>query len=69
MAGLNIMAYGIGIIGGFYLYQNSTNGMLQFTGVCCVTYTLMTQTLMMVMFAVNFYTLDARFEYEDDAYT
>ena len=61
MATLNIIAYGIGIFGGLYLYQKSSSGMLQFTGVCCFTYTVMTQTLMMIMFAVNFYTLDSRF--------
>ena len=68
MSGLNIAFYFAGVFGGGYLYHSSKDGMKQFMGVSCVAYTLLSQTLMMIMFSVNHMTLSSRFDYEQNGY-
>ena len=65
---LNIAFYSCGLVGGMYLYLQSSDGVLQFTGVSCMAYTLLSQSMMMLMFAVNHTTLSTRFEYERNPY-
>ena len=64
----NIVFYFAGIFGGLYLYVESTDGIKQFTGFSCIAYTFISQTLMVIMFAVNYYTLARRFDYEKNGY-
>ena len=64
----NIAFYLVGIFGGLYFYFQSSDGIKQFMGFSVVAYTLISQTLMMVMFSVNYYTLSRRFAYEKNGY-
>ena len=66
VSSLNVVAYMIGIFGGLYLYKTSKDGLWQFTGISCLLYTFMSQSLMMLMFGVNYYTLSTRFAYENE---
>ena len=68
MSGLNIAFYLAGIFGGGYLYHNSKDGIKQFMGVSCIAYTLLSQSLMIIMFIVNHMTLSGRFDYENEPY-
>ena len=68
VSGLNILFYMMGIVGGIYTYNSSKDGILQFMGISCVMYTVLSQSLMMGMFAVNYYTLSIRFDYEKYPY-
>ena len=68
VSGLNILFYFIGIFGGMYTYSSSKDGILQFIGISCALYTLLSQSMMIAMFAVNYYTLSVRFEYEKQPY-
>ena len=65
---LNIIFFAMGMFGGSYLYANSKDGILQFTGISCVAYTFLSQSLMMLMFTVNYHTLSTRFQYQEAGY-
>ena len=65
---MNILFYLIGIFGGIYTYNSSKDGILQFMGISCALYTLLSQSMMMGMFAINYYTLRVRFDYEKQPY-
>ena len=68
LSGLNIMFYLLGLSGGAMLYRSSSDGLMQYMGVSCVMYTFLSQTLMILMFAVNYTTLRQRFAYEENGY-
>ena len=40
VSSLNILFFMMGIFGGAYLYNSSPDGIMQFTGISCITYTL-----------------------------
>ena len=57
-----------GIFGGVYMYSQSHDGIVQFMGVSCFTYTVLSQGMMMNMLMVNYATLRQRFAYEKEPY-
>ena len=65
---LNIMFFMTGVFGGLYYYAASHDGIKQFMGISIASYFIMSQGLMMGMFAVNYYTLSHRWDYESNPY-
>ena len=68
LSSLNILFYVCGIVFGAYLYIYSKDGMMQFMGVSYLAYTLLSQTLMIIMFCINYKTLHVRFAKEREPY-
>lgn len=68
LSGLNVIWFLMGIFGGAFMYFESRDGIVQFMGVSCFLYTVLSQGLMMCMLMVNYATLRKRFEYEQVPY-
>ena len=68
ISGFNIFLYLMGVCGSIFVYNSSTNGMSKHTAFACLSYTLLSQTIMVIMFTVNYTTLQHRFDYEKNGY-
>ena len=68
LSSMNVIWFLMGIFGGIYMYSSSRDGIIQFMGVSCFAYTILSQGMMMNMFMVNYMTLKTRFAYEDVPY-
>ena len=66
LSGLNIIGYVCSIAAGILMYTTSSNtGLVKFFGVSLLFYTLISQSLMIVMFTMNYISLSRRFDYEE----
>ena len=68
LSGCAFIWFMMGIFSGTYMYTQSRDGIVQFTGVSVFAYTIMSQGMMMLMLMVNYKTLSTRFAYEKEPY-
>ena len=68
LSGCAVIWFLMGIVSGAYMYTQSRDGIVQFMGVSCFAYTIMSQGMMMLMIMVNYTTLRTRFAYEKVPY-